>query len=456
MKLNICCVAVTLSLTIAGCSNGGTSSTPAVQTVNIAQTAKLQFAVGTATIAYSGGSFVGTNFVSTFRGSDGHSATLANTPTITGPASFIIGFSESTNTLSGTLPSVLSNALSATEQGAQLPTTLGASLGPLVGIFGYGMAGDNLLSPQLANLLQKYTSGVQHSNGTTTLICPTLTPNPGRGSQYEEFSPLVSGSAGPVALTGAAQSNELALPVGSGQNYDPNLISAICPVSLLKTNYPAADDPTLSVNYYGGPPAWPSPQGYGNAQFFIGYPIGFTDFFTTPVPGSYGLDVAYSTNAASTTYGHIDASANLSNTQGLPPITITSATVNSDGTGSVIVNVPSGLYEAVIFVRALDCDITERPVQNLNNYAIVTHATGTQQIIFASNLGPPNNAGQPTPTFCAGPSNPLSATAFAVGFDYPAYESSYPFNTTQTPKITNITGQADVTTSIPFPFTQGS
>ncbi len=449
-------LSVAIGVALAGCSNGGTSATPAVQTANIAQTAKLQLAVGTATIAYSDGSFVGTNFVSTFRGVDGHSATLANTPTITGPPSFIIGFPGTPNTLSGTLPNVLSNALLATQQGAPLPPTLGAGLGPLVGVFGYGMAGDNLLSPQVANLLARYTGGVQNSNGTTTLICQTLTPLSGQGSPYDEFSPPISGPSGSVALTGAAQSNELALPVGSGQIYDPAGNNINCPVSLLKSNYAAAADPDLAINYYGGPPAWPSPQGYGNALFFTGYPLGFTDFFTLPVPGSYGLDVAYATNAASTTYGHLDASATLADTQALPPMTIASAIVHPDGTGSVIVNVPSGVVEAIILVRAIDCDISERPAQNLNNYAVVTHATGTQQVIFAANLGPPNNAGQPTPTFCAGPSSPLHATAFAVGFDYPAYESSYPFNTTQTPKITNASGQADVTTSVPFPFTQGS
>jgi hypothetical protein len=37
----------------------------------------------------------------------------------------------------------------------------------------------------------------------------------------------------------------------------------------------------------------------------------------------------------------------------------------------------------------------------------------------------------------------------AVGFDYPAYEASYPFSTSEAPTISGMTGTADITTSYP-------
>jgi hypothetical protein len=44
----------------------------------------------------------------------------------------------------------------------------------------------------------------------------------------------------------------------------------------------------------------------------------------------------------------------------------------------------------------------------------------------------------------------ISSIVAAVGFDYPAYESSYPFSTSAAPTISNARGQADVTTSYPL------
>jgi hypothetical protein len=125
-------------------------------------------------------------------------------------------------------------------------------------------------------------------------------------------------------------------------------------------------------------------------------------------------------------------------------------------TGSVSVNVPSGVTEAVVLMQ----DSCSTSAAGSNVYSIVTHAVGTQTLQFSAHLGPPDSTGTPTATFCApevqqGSTSSYNglATAYAVGFDYPAYESSYPFNVSQTPQITNAAGQADVTTSAPIPFT---
>jgi hypothetical protein len=439
-------VALAALLFMTSCTNGATSSTPTVVPAAIAKQSKLQLAVGTATIAYAGGSITGTNFVATFRAADGHSATLANTPTITGPPGLNLGFG---NSISGVLPNVFDAAvLAATEHNAVFPTSFGGTLGPLVGVFGYGMAADNLLSSQVA--LQygalKNASRVCFDLNTASENTESSAPIASQGT----INGVQVGGSAPA--TSEAQSNELGLPVGFGQANDQPL--ATCPLSSQTDNPPlpvlVGQSSVYPINYYGGPPAWPSPQGYGQPTFFVGYPVGFTDFAAAPVAGSYSLDVAYPTNQSSTTYAHVDANATLKSTSGLPVLTISSATATQGGSGTVTLTVPSGLYEAIVFVRAQDCDATERPNAQPDNYALVTHSSGIQSFVFSANLGPPDDAGAPTPTFCGG----SGATAYAVGFDYPAYESSYPFNVSQTPTITNSNGQADVTTSAPVSFTE--
>jgi hypothetical protein len=446
-------------LSATSCSTGATSSTPTVQTVDIAKTAKLQFAVGTATISWGAATtvpgsgsttsmtFIGTNFTATFRGANGLSATLVNTPTITGPPSFSFGFPNTPNSVSGILPNVFNSAVIAATSSKPLgllPPSFGATLGPLVGVFGYGMAADNLLSVQTTLNIAK----LPQYPDTSSAECPDLSS----GGINTETSPNLSVSqvvVGPfgnasVPNTAQAQSHELGLPLIAGLAGVPSL----CPADSLSASVPT-DSTNYPVNYYGGPPAWPSAQGYGTPAFFIGYPLGFTDVATPPVAGKYSLDVAFATNGNSTTYGHADASATLTTSVPLPPVSITSAMVNSDGTTSVVLTVPPGLFETVVMLRTLNCGNPNGPN---NNFSIVTHSAGLQRLLFAANLGPPDSSGRPTATTCNG----YPGLAYAVGFDYPAYESSYPFDVSQTPKIANgdgHTGQADITTSAPVALT---
>lgn len=87
---------------LAGCSTNGASNSPTVNQANLTADT-LQFAVGTANIGQTG--MVGLNTVVTFRQPSGASATLLNTPTITGPAGFVApggGTDAGTNHISGT------------------------------------------------------------------------------------------------------------------------------------------------------------------------------------------------------------------------------------------------------------------------------------------------------------------------------------------------------------------
>src|SRR5581483_10331850 len=70
----------------AGCGGGGSAGVP-TPTQPPLQPDKLQLAVGTANV-FGGGT--GLNVVTTFRAPNGDSATLANTPILTGPSGFTV------------------------------------------------------------------------------------------------------------------------------------------------------------------------------------------------------------------------------------------------------------------------------------------------------------------------------------------------------------------------------
>src|SRR5579864_966965 len=77
------------ALVLAACSAGATGGPP-ITTVNPSSSSygSLQFSVGTANIY---GTSVGLNIVSTFRQTNGRTATGVNTPSITGPFTFTVG-----------------------------------------------------------------------------------------------------------------------------------------------------------------------------------------------------------------------------------------------------------------------------------------------------------------------------------------------------------------------------
>ena len=192
--------------------------------------------------------------------------------------------------------------------------------------------------------------------------------------------------------------------------------------------------------YFGGPPAWPATQGNGIPTGFLGYPLGFTDFITAPVAGTYKLSVAYPSNANATTYSNVTASAVLPASSVSKPLPV--------------------FPQAVVIASTTRCDFGVLTQQSLprQQYAIVTRHTGFQSLYLSSNLGPPDSSGNPLHTFCNAADKAQYGTTSAqydltaVGFDYPAYEASYPQSTTGTPAITNgdgHTGQADLTAANP-------
>lgn len=479
-------IAATLGASLlAACTTSQAGSIPPAASPNVAQTSSLQFAVGTATIAVAGGgASIGLNVVATFRQPNGNNATNVNTPTITAPRPFNFGpLLGNSNVVSGATPAQVA-ALAAqvraqvpgpTVTPVPVPVALRRGFGPLVGVFGYGLAADNLISS--TDLTTISTLAASQPNGQLCI---------GVGTNYFGLSTGVSGSTsgsggygayyGPAPAVGVITSNlvrsaELALPVPSGIN--PVSPVCVCPSTCAPFGSIFAD-PAFPIQYFGGPPAWPSPQGYGNYSYFVGYPLGFTTFTATPFPGSYSLSVAFPTSANYSTFGTVATSAKLTKVAPLPIFPQPVLTINSDGSALINVNVPAGVREAVITIVTNDCDLSGREksgVSYYNHYALETQRTGPQQLYLSSALGPPSSVtGLPTHTFCTlgdvqafnaleAANNqpgisvyPITTNIAAVGFDYAAVESSYPFNTSATPPITNgdgHTGQADVTTSYP-------
>jgi len=444
-----------LSAVLASCTTAGTAFGPVVNSPDLSKTAKLQLAVGTAQIAYATGFAVGTNVVATFRGPDGNNAAGSNTPTLTGPPGFNFGPNLGNgNAITGVLPSTFTQQYTAfLQQHTPYPVALGQGFGPFTGVFGYGLASDNTVSNTVSQ-------GLVAAPGLCFGIAVT-----GGSASVETSTGVASanGSGGStLPATNVVRSAELGLPIGSGTS--GGVPSPTCPTGADNSGSPFFDS-AFPINYYGGPPAWPSPQGYGSPAYFLGYSLGFSDFTATPVPGSYSLGVAYATSADYSSYGHAAVSAQLRAATPLPPFAKPTLRVNADGSGAVSANVPAGVTEAVIMVRTTHCDLAANAQPD--NYAIVTHASGPQIIGFSSNLGPPDATGNPMHTFCTtsdlknfnafakasgsppATAYPVTSQVFAVGFDYPAYESSYPFDVSPAPKIANASGQADVTTTYP-------
>jgi hypothetical protein len=128
--------AVAVGLLSSACTSGQIGAEPPTTVVNVAGTTVLEFAVGTANFAGQG---VYLNTLVTYRQPNGLSAVLLDTPSIVGPAGFLVptgaappgNLNAGTNTISGS-PQV---------QPGFNPTV--TTMGTQGGAFSYGFAPDN-------------------------------------------------------------------------------------------------------------------------------------------------------------------------------------------------------------------------------------------------------------------------------------------------------------------------
>lgn len=420
----------------AGCTTGQVGALPPVSTAPLSSDT-LQFAVGTATIAQpAGGAYLGLNVVATFRQPNGEPATVQNTPTIAGPADFSDGLAGvPTGRIYGLRPSQVQSASQLLKQTPQFgylqPTIDGSLFTSLVGVFGDGLAPLNIVA--------------QAQNQAVLPAIPTVTGCFG----------VVPQSDIPTVLPGtyafnALRYTALLLPLFGAS---PTQISCLPHVQSV-----------VATHYYGGPPAWPSPQGYGYPIGFPGFPLGFTDFATPPVAGAYSLDVAVVANSDGTSYNTVTKSAALPASAVSHPLAVLAQPalrIQSDGSAFIDVTVPAGVSEAIVLASTTRCDNAQATNSAIpdQQYGLVVHQAGRYSLFLKSNLGPPDASGQPLHTFCTAAdtqkygTGSASFSLSAVGFDYPAYEASYPQSTTGNPPITNgdgHSGTADITTSSPI------
>ncbi len=495
-------VTIALLAFATSCTSSQTAQIPLVPATDVAKSSKLQLAVGTATIGVANGqSVLGLNVVATFRSKDGNNATNTNTPVITAPTGFSFGpLLGGSNVLSGFSTKDYVNLESAIISGQNQQQTLirlAQGLGPFIGVFGYGLAADNQFSIDDSRIQSSlsglpgeesntYCEGLAYpgyfNNGNGTATPPGAAVNriPPYGSLPGIYYGGYAAALGqfPVntlptfsAITELERSAELALPIPSGDGGGST--SCTCPQTCAPIETPLYNA-AFPIQAFGGPPAWPSPQGYGNYQYFVGYPTGFTDFASTPAAGTYSMSVSYPTSTDYQSTASLTVDTQLTNVSGLGVLTTPKLAINSDGSGLLTGwSIPAGVQETIVFIATPDCDLSGRDLKtgggNFNHYSFLVRSSGPQAPIFvAPNLGPPALAtGAPTHTFCAtsdlaaeqaalaavgAPTvviNTFVAQVQAIGFDYPAYESSYPFTMSQTPTIRNSAGQADVTTSYP-------
>jgi hypothetical protein len=383
---------------LPGCGNGGASEPP-VTSYDPAATSKMQFAVGVATISFStasGGTKVadGLDIVETLRQKDGLSGTLYNVPMVIGPSNFDVYTSTETGSVVQSAGSDLGTnhitwATLNQEAWTGPPRGIKASS---TGAFGYGLCPCN--------------SDSGPDNGFTPL--------------FQAFN----------------------LPIYGQQSYSG--------IGL----------------WYGGPPAFPAAGPSVRALGWLGYSLGFSDFAIAPVVGKYNLYAAvppaYDTpqnptpspgpNGTPTPApGILAAGAQLADLTLLPVFSTPSFKPDGKGGGTIELTVPAGVHEAMaeVFTPLMSGEknsFCTKAHTTDSYYSVVTYKTGAQGLALPDDIGPLTDSGQKTPSICP----KASYYVYAVGANWPLYESSYPNNLSQLPLIKGSNGQADITTSAPF------
>jgi hypothetical protein len=391
---NICALAAAAAL-LTGCgggSNGG--AVPSTTQVSLASD-KLQLAVGTAFNAADG--TTGINVVTTFRQSNGLSAVLANTPSITGPAGFTVpsglgGAYGATNVDIGTA------SITGSPQVNRTVAPVMSTLGTFTGAFSYGLAP--------LNSDQSPTYGYFPGNPNQT---------PGNGFANSSYNGAGIRAGAPWVPAGSFSSGLLPwwpLPIGAL--------------------------PANQGLYVLGPPAVPFFRNGGSPGGFAGYSPGFTAFEITPVAGTYTESVKItSSNAPAQTF---TAPATLTSTAALPAPVVAVSGENGGGlTGTVTIG--AGVTETMVFIEDTSTGAF---------YTVPVTGTGAQTWTLPPTLGPCNgtncqSGAGATPSINAADSYIVTA----VSFDYPALEAAPPESTSETPTITGANGQADLSTGLP-------
>ncbi|HEV3088958.1 MAG TPA: hypothetical protein VGX96_17225 [Candidatus Elarobacter sp.] len=379
---------------LAGCGGGGGVAEPPVRQANLS-TNTLQLAVGVAT--FPDGS-QGLNVVSTFRQPGGLSATLVNTPTISGPF---------------TNPAPASTSCP------------GSSF--IAGLIG-----------------RAYLAGFAQYSGAFSVAGAAGTD---AGTHTISGSPQVA-PANPVACTSLGEGGGVFAYGLSLQNQTPDQTLNVGPAYWYPQPLfaPRLQSP---VRYVGGPPAYPNVRTGTYPAGFVGYPQGFLTFaIGAPPAGSYSLNVLVpAANAASATF---NASAAIAAPAGLPPFAAPPSVTEDPAAGgglTVSFVAPAGVTESIVDI----VDIGPNAAGSGSNpaapvfYTLVARGSGAQVVTLPPNLGPVAPNGSASPSILPGDNYVVSV----IGADYPLFEAGPPANTAATPTISGANGQADLTFAPP-------
>jgi hypothetical protein len=425
---------------VSGCgaSSGSGSQTPHISPPNANV---LQLAVGTANLYGTG---VGLNVVTTYRQPKGgqkagDSGSLVSSPTFTVPVGSgfpataamagLPGGPEGLSTIeTGPAPSEISTTgagtMTATAQAPPAPTnTTVTTFGQSGGVFGLGIEPFNYESATgFASTTTPYPVPVYDFANTTTT--PDANQLPAAWGGVPAFDILGTGFASNFSniVPGPGPGDAVPLPQTLGISEGIDVFDGLTPVA--STNY------TLTVTLAGTSSGTFTKT--ANAQ------MASTALLPTMAAPTYTPDTA------------------------------------GDGGGTFAITLPAGVTEAYIQVvdygnGATNCNgagaadgFTGAP--DPVYYTIEATASGTYT---QAALNGPDTGGGATPSICtealntaanAGTDTPADVVGiWAIGFDYPAYESSYPNSAgNPQPAITGASGQSDITISPQGLFPTGS
>lgn len=283
-------IALALLAALAGCTSGQIASEPPFQAANLTADT-LRLAVGVATFR-APITTRGINTVAMFRQPSGLSATLVNTPALTGPFTNKPGTACSATTNTGT----------------NGPANAGSADGGTGSILG---------SPQVP----------------PGILAACTTFGTAGGVFSYGFAPANAGTSGADVFTLYTQPfyNNAAGSTANPQ-FGPGTITA----RSYKCGPPACLLPLLAAG------SSPAPSG------FTGFSQGFITFGLTPVAGNYNLSVGIQNSTGQTT-SVTSNTAVMASVVGLPPYP-TPTFVSKDGTGGVVVNIvpPAGVTETLV------------------------------------------------------------------------------------------------------------
>jgi hypothetical protein len=393
---------------LTACSGGQSAIEPPFKATDVQNTTVLQFRVGTARHA-TGAVYL--NTLVTYRQPNGLSGTLYNTPTITGPAGFLVPPAQTASTTVGSQPGTDANTnhISGTQPTQPGTPAVATTFNQTGGAFAYGFAPANSTTSGTANYSQFGSLGSSANSALYLDSVSTIVVGPGTGNVVNNIA-------------------------GGGGRY-ANVYTQ-----------PLYLTPSRRLPFILGPPAVPDFHN-PNAGFpagFLGYDSGFTYFAAAPVAGTYTMTMTVPSNNIGQLAASFTQTASLSSTVGLPAmatpvITPTATLPNGCGTGNpgggatiTVAPAPAGVTNQVLYVADVSA-ATGLPT----HYAFNVGAAGGT-FTLGSTAGPGGTA-----PFCSGD----SGFAWVVGANYDVVGLAPPVNTQQAPPLP---AEADISVSLVY------